>query len=360
MRGIAALLVVMWHASRYFGPYGTGWAGATFGPFSTLGVDLFFLISGFIMVVTTQACDGSWGCAIRFLIRRFSRIWPPYFAATVLLVALFPSPGGIKHFIQGVLFIPSAAGGVVPPVFDFPPLAVGWTLNYEMYFYAFFGISLAFGRFRWIAFSGWLLVSLVALPHFLSPDVRLSVRPSTSYGLNGYLGLMVNPIILLFVAGCAVGVIWQTRLNLGRPLVAYGAVVMAIGAVVFQYCIRFRIEHGISQWGLTLVPLLLVTVLATKTVRMNLPFGLVYLGEISYSLYLLHPLVQVGFDHAINYFGYGSPAGWAPFAVTTAGSVAIAAISHRYVEIKLTKSVRSAILRITRSVASVPAAIEAA
>src|SRR5580698_6702501 len=58
MRGIAALVVVCWHASRYFAPYGSGWSGGLLSPGGPMGVDLFFLISGFIMVVTTRTSEG--------------------------------------------------------------------------------------------------------------------------------------------------------------------------------------------------------------------------------------------------------------------------------------------------------------
>jgi exopolysaccharide production protein ExoZ len=362
MRGVAALLVVMWHASRYFDPYGTGWAGPVFRPGANLGVDLFFLISGFIMVVTTRSCDGSGAYAIRFMIKRFARVWPPYFVATLLFIALIPwrlashvTPDGLWLLLQGVFFIPVTGIGA-PGGFAFPPLPIGWTLNYEMYFYAFFAVSLAFGRARWVAFTAWILITLIALPHLLAPGGKLSILPSTSYGLHGYVGLITNPIILLFAAGCLIGVVHQSPLKFRNTFFLKLAMLVVASTVVLQYCSDFHTEHGISQWGLTLVPLLLIFSLASKTVTMALPRSVTYLGTISFSLYLFHPLAQEGFDYLVVYGGHGRPSGFLPFFVTTAACAALAALSYRYLELGLAGIVRDILMRAIRMTRPAPAA----
>lgn len=359
MRGIAALLVVMWHGSRYFSPYGTGWPWRVFAPGARLGVSLFFLISGFIMVVTTKRCDGSPVYAIRFMIKRFARVWPPYFIATLLFVILIPSrlalyraPDGPWQLLQGLFFIPAASTPTVAPVFAYPPLPVGWTLNYEMYFYAFFAVSLAFGRARWIAFIAWIFFSLVAVPHFMGSGVGLSLLPSISYGLQGYIGLVANPIILLFAMGCLIGLIYQSRIVVRNTVALHLAMLVAILMVVVQYATGFRGEHGISQWGLTLIPLLLIFSIASKTIPMSPPFA-TYLGSISFSLYILHPLVQEGFDHLAVRAGLRAPAGVSAFFITTAAAIAVAALSHRYLELRLSDAVRDLLMRGTQTARTV-------
>ncbi len=354
MRGIAALLVVMWHGSRYFGPYGTGWAGRVFQPGASLGVSLFFLISGFIMVVTTKGCDGSLVYAIRFMIKRFARVWPPYFIATLLFVILIPSrlalyraPDALWRLLQGLSFIPAARPPTEAPVFAFPPLPVGWTLNYEMYFYAFFAVSLAFGRARWVAFTTWIFISMVVVPDFLGSGTGLSLLPSTSYGLQGYIGLVSNPIILLFATGCLIGVIYQSRLIIRNTFALNMAMLVAIVMVVVQYGTGFRVELGISQWGLSLIPLLLIFSIASKTIPVSAPF-VTYLGGISFSLYIVHPLVQEGFDHLALQAGLRAPAGLAAFLITTTASIAVAVLSHRYLELRLSGAVCDVLMRVTR------------
>jgi peptidoglycan/LPS O-acetylase OafA/YrhL len=347
MRGIAAMLVVFWHASRYFGPYGTGWAGALFFPGANLGVDLFFLISGFIMVVTTRGSDGSSAYAAEFMIKRFARVWPPYAIAAILLVALIPErfslyvgPGGAARFLQGVLFIPAPIANTEAPAFGFPPLPVGWTLNYEMYFYVIFAVSLLFGRGRWLAFSAWIGITLFAIPYFLSPT-GISIVPSVDYGFDTYLALVTNPIILLFAGGVLIGLAYNSRLQINNVFTLNLAVFLAISLTVFQYSTAFRVEHGVSKWGLSLIPLLLTVTLATKTINIHVPRIVAYLGDISFSLYIFHPLTQEGFDHVALRAGCAVPSGFSAFFFTTVLAIMAAALSHRYLELGLARVVRT-------------------
>jgi len=69
LRGIAALGIVLWHASRYVAPYGTGASLEFFYPASPGGVGLFFIISGFIMGHTTRRCDGSFRYVYNFFVK---------------------------------------------------------------------------------------------------------------------------------------------------------------------------------------------------------------------------------------------------------------------------------------------------
>jgi peptidoglycan/LPS O-acetylase OafA/YrhL len=314
------------------------------------------------MVVTTRSCDGSWAYAIRFLIRRFARIWPVYVVATALFILLphrlasLQTPGAIWHLILGVFFIPATPGDIGPPMLAFPALPVGWTLNYEMYFYAFFGLSLLFGRVRWVAFAAWLALTLVGLPLAVAPGNSLSLNPSTSYGLHGYAGLIVNPIILLFAAGCVVGLIYPSRFSFRSAWVNLGAMAVTLAAVVLQYAKAVRIEHGVLQWGLTLVPLLLVFTIASKRFPPPLPRPAIYLGEISFSLYLVHPFVQEGLDVLAVRAGWAAPSGFVPFMVSTAACVGVAALSHRWLELSLAGMVRDVLLRATRLQRPVPVA----
>ena len=83
LRGIAALWVVLYHGSRFISPYGTGLGDLLFGPAGSMGVVLFFILSGFIMVHTTRNLQGGLWDALDFLIKRFARIWPVYAVVTL-------------------------------------------------------------------------------------------------------------------------------------------------------------------------------------------------------------------------------------------------------------------------------------
>jgi exopolysaccharide production protein ExoZ len=184
----------------------------------------------------------------------------PYFIATLLFVILIPgrlapyrAPDGPWRLLQGLSFIPAAVTPTEALVFACPPLPVGWTLNYEMYFYAFFAVSLAFGRARWVAFTTWIFISLVVMPHFIGSGTGLSLLPSASYGLQGYIGLVANPIILLFATGCLIGLIYQSLIIIRSTVTLHLAMLVAILMVVLQYATSFRVELGVSQRGPTLI-----------------------------------------------------------------------------------------------------------
>ncbi len=139
LRALAALSVVITHTLHETGAHE-----------QTLnlgfGVDVFFVISGFIMAQTSLREFGMAGAPLRFFLRRLARVAPIYWLLTTLMLAgslIAPSllnvpTGGLGHIVASYLFIPDARGaGEMRPV-----LALGWTLNYEMFFYALFSLAL--------------------------------------------------------------------------------------------------------------------------------------------------------------------------------------------------------------------------
>ena len=346
LRGIAALLVVLWHASIYLGPYGTGIGGALFGSGGSMGVDLFFLISGFIMVHTTRTSDGSWGDVAAFAIKRISRIWPVWIVALAFCVLVKVDAGTFladpvkrSWLLHSLLFVPApGAPGDIAPTYGFPVLGVGWTLNYEMYFYAVFAASMLFGRRRWSAFFAWFVATLILLPLC----ARHLVTAADWAGLVGsgnahrfelhYLDLMTNPLILLFVAGVVIGIVHGSRHAIEDARTARVLCLVVTVCAVAQYATQWRVGHGIGEWGLSLVPLLLVYCMASKRIAMRVPRWLVGLGNISFSLYLLHPTVQALFSSHAGRFGHVPTSGFTAIFLTTILSVVAAALSYAAIE----------------------------
>jgi peptidoglycan/LPS O-acetylase OafA/YrhL len=345
LRGVAAASVVLWHGSRYLAPYGTGVSGQWFEPGAAMGVSLFFLISGFIMVHTTSRSDGSFHAFWRFTIKRITRIWPVWLAALASFILLLKhrmpvvdDPAQLSWLLGSIVLVPVPGvqpGG--PPALDYPVLGVGWTLNYEVYFYAFFAISLLWGRWRWRAFTGWLIATLVLLPMLVGTDLSPLARwsPSSDLGFSvPYVRLMTNPIILLFAVGSAIGLLYSaTSLRIDNPHVAKALVLSTVVLVILQWITHFRIGHGVAEWGLSLIPLMTVFCLAGKSIRMPAPGWLVWLGNVSFSLYLFHPLMQEGFDTQIWRLPWAAlRTGFLALFLTTALSLLAAAISYRVLE----------------------------
>ena len=166
LRGIAALMVVWHHSSSQIPALNRFFPGSS----GAHGVDLFFVISGFIMAVTTT---GAGLTPLQFLRRRVVRVVPLYWILTLAMVGLaLVAPSLFRTLkvtadtlVQSLLFIPHFSTSFTDKAW--PLLVPGWTLNYEMYFYvilavilllpaawrmstlaAFFGISVV---------AGWLL-----------------------------------------------------------------------------------------------------------------------------------------------------------------------------------------------------------
>src|SRR4051794_11446134 len=162
------------------------------------GVDLFFVISGFIIFYTTQ---GATLTPAGFLRRRVERIVPLYFFVifgfillAIALPAIFAAPGWYtpRHILKSLAFISFTDGE--PPV-----IAVGWSLEYEMYFYLAVALLMALTREVWRNIV--LILSLLAIVGQL-PGVR---------GWLGNYAFFTDPMILEFVLGVIAGQLFLQR-----------------------------------------------------------------------------------------------------------------------------------------------------
>lgn len=290
-RGIAALMVVLWHGSIFLGPYGEGIGGILFAPGGTMGVDLFFIISGFIMVYTTTRIYGGKRDTIEFFINRFSRIVPVYLICTIATFLIENHIGNasqsVSRLIKSLLFIPD--GGGFGPVYGWPTLVVGWTLNYEVYFYIVFGISLLFGRFRWAFLFLSILSIIYILPLIAGRKINQLIFSSYDFQIT-YLNLATNPIILLFIIGVIIGMIYNSKIKINKNI-SIALMIISLSLVITQYSLHYNTDHGYNNWGITLIPLVLCFAIASKSVSIPKISSLKFLGDISYSLYLIHPLV---------------------------------------------------------------------
>jgi exopolysaccharide production protein ExoZ len=356
LRGIAAAMVVLWHASRYLPSNGPGSIAQFLQPGAAMGVDLFFLISGFIMVHTTRDSDGSPAYVAGFLVKRIARIWPLWAIALAVAIVIQMDPGFITEpakriwSLRSLVFLPTpGVTADVPPIFGAPVLGVGWTLNYEMYFYAFFGASMLFGRWRWAALFAWVVATVLLLPLLGGRLAGLrdwwdffSCDRYYHYPIH-YLNLVSSPLILLFVVGALIGLLYHARLPPLRsrmlPAALAGIVVLL---VAMQFVFAFRPYHGVLQWGLSLIPLLLACALASKWVEIAVPAWLRYLGDISFSLYLWHPIMLAIVFAAFRGHGQSRGMMWIAIVVAVVAAFAIAAVSHRFIERGLSDSLRRA------------------
>lgn len=295
LRGIAVLLVVLTHG-RFFldGTPNESLATALFLP-GAMGVDLFFLVSGFIMVYTTRDASGPRDAAL-FVVKRFARIWPAYLMVTLAWIFIkrdglwfFDDPERLQALFQSLTFRPVTPQDA--PFFGLVfPLA--WTLAFEMYFYLVFCASMLAGRMRWLALACWLALTLIVLP-MTAGGPTLDVRQYLMFE-TPYLHLVTNPIIWEFVAGMAIGLLYlNPGVRFPNAGLAWQAVVCSAGFVLWWGWSGVGGFHGPAGWGWPLALMLLSLAIASKTVTLRTPHWLQWVGNVSYSMYLTHFLGQV-------------------------------------------------------------------
>ncbi len=280
LRAAAALAVVIYHMVHAEDVHGGG-VSVLGGPahYGYAGVDVFFVISGFIIARITAGKFGSATFAVQFLCRRAVRIVPLYWLCTLAIAAVLTlHPNALsskfenKSLLDSLLMIPQAGG---------PLLAVGWTLSYEIFFYAMAALGLAFGSRAAIhkALLGWALVLLF-----------LQAVPAH----GPWISLLTSPLSIQFIAGALVGLHWRRLPSvLAIPAIASGiAWMIAAGFLLLD-----APGHGQSDGVRTLAFGLPATLLIAGLARLEAdgkavaPKVLVQLGDASYSLYLTHLFV---------------------------------------------------------------------
>lgn len=263
LRAFAALAVVVFHAAHRLGlPFAIGAAG----------VDVFFVVSGFIMMAIS---DNRPTTPAEFFRNRLLRIAPVYWIATIVMIAgaivgLFPN---LKldpaHVLGSFFFVPVASpnSGNLWPV-----LVQGWTLNYEIFFYAVFALVLFLKPVRRLPVLATVFCLLVGLGLLLRPE-------------NPVISFYTAPVVLEFAAGAALAKLWQSQ-RLPSPLIG----LLMVGASIAGFAAIHFLRLEFDAW--TCGPLAVLLVFGALAIEASgklpsLPF-LGYLGDSSYSIYLWH------------------------------------------------------------------------
>ncbi len=274
LRAVAALMVVAFHVSEKLGRMAGTDGSAAFAA-GLAGVDIFFIVSGFIMLATTQGKDIS---PADFARKRFERIVPLYWLLTSLvLLVVMVRPELLStatfdgaHTAASYLFVPWPH-----PALDahLPLLVPGWTLNYEMAFYALFAASLLLpARSR---VPG--LVAVLSLAAFAG----LFVPAGT------IAAFYTDPIILEFAAGLLLASVWRRGLPMNRTPALFLAGLGFLG-------LYFGSGSDLPRIVWAGIPALMIVagVVYAEGAKDQRPMRLpMLLGDASYSIYLSHVIV---------------------------------------------------------------------
>lgn len=323
MRGIAALLVVFHHSleeSRAAAPH---LASDAFIRFGACGVDIFFVISGFIIYnVTYGRSQTNPERPGTFLLKRFLRIFPLYWICLALTLALW----GSGHFFRSAhVDLPVFLSAVFLLPFRVQLFDVAWTLVYEMYFYYVFAATLALRNARLsVAVTVGVIASVIGLAQLLPPGT--------------FRAEMSNPIALEFAFGLVLSHFVKSPLLRGkwiRYMWLPALVLFAIASTVAPSSGTAELQNGVRFWAWGVPALLIVASFIATPFGENLLTRLfLVLGNASYSVYLTHPFVMIALAFLLKgrLAASGVAAAWGLAMTAVAASLALGLLAHYWIE----------------------------
>ena len=316
-----------------------------------MGVDLFFIISGFLMMFTSQNFDGTKAYAWQFIAKRAARIWPLFAVVTPVALVVehgmhgFLDPSIAFPYLEGLAFIPhnpSASG-----IYFQMAVGVAWTLCFECYFYLLFAACMLFGRWRYAVMAAWFALTLVALP-LIRGSYSLNVATQPLMEWSRYANLAINPIVWDFVIGMIGGWLYISDFKVERTWKIYAVVTVLSLLLLIGWnrlgMVNFFGPHG---WGAPMAILFFDALMLAKVDALKVPAWSVWLGDISYSLYLIHVYVFEILQRVVNAIPMNHDASNAVlFVIRPVAAVICAWLTFRYVETPLSTWARKRLLHI--------------
>lgn len=280
-RGVAANLAVLQHLRQFELKYADTQLPLVI-QYGSLGVDIFFVLSGFVMVAVAGRNVGP----LHFLWRRAARIYPTYWLATaVMLGVAFAVPGIVHERIDNIplwrsfLLIAASPKG--------PVVSVGWTLVHEVYFYVVFAVFIALripillGVLAWAAM---ITSAMMVCPDYIAASPILSMAAS--------------PLTFEFMLGVVVGTLWLHNLTLGTLVAGIAGSAMLFGAICVHFLFLaqpltlfdtpFLLTVRVLLFGVPIALIIYAIAAYERHSSLRPPTLLVSIGDWSYSIYLFH------------------------------------------------------------------------
>jgi exopolysaccharide production protein ExoZ len=328
LRALAALAVVLFHMQGELAHRGFDdpLPSLNVGAF---GVDLFFVISGFIMVYSSGPFFAQRVGGWRFFTKRIIRIAPLYWIFTTIsaaiAVALSRYPGhadySMRHIAASYLFFPAARpedGAMLPTC------PTGWTLNFEMFFYVCFAFALQWRRPVVVAAVCAALALLIVAGFLVAMP-----KP---------IAFLANPIIAEFCLGMLLAQLFLSGFQIAPVTAAVLLLVGVAGALLYTPYVDSHSGLRPLAWGLSALAIVAASILYKATLNGLVARALETLGDASYSLYLVHTALFISIYtvlskfidlHRIPAFLYG---------IGLVGASVVAALGvYKWIELPITR-----------------------
>lgn len=344
LRGVAALLVVFFHFRGVFNLPNYPLGDNLFSHGGT-GVTLFFVISGFVMGLPNYRPGLS--SMLEFAIKRIARIFPLYLIASIVWCYV-TIPGftltsinqNSIELVKSLFFYPLSNEHA--PLYG-SKLFVGWTLNYEMFFYGILALGILY-RFQITIVLVFFFITLVGVP-LLTREFSLS--PHIEYRFDfGYFNIATNPIIWNFIAGFIIAKLINKLPKLNQEFLFFLCLIS--GFIVFwQFFSGFKTGYGITQSGAGFSLMIFAFAWYEKYYNPIINKQLVYIGNISFSIYIWHFIIHSFFENLFIQIGmrnylYNFLYGISMVVIT----IIFSRYSHMIIEEKLSNFIKELLLKL--------------
>ncbi len=272
------MLIVIYHSYNYLHARGLIPEVPGIVDVGQSGVDIFFVISGFIMVFISGEKFNKSGAPKDFLVRRIIRVVPTYWAYTFLVAfLLYFFPGlfnqgrdfDYTRVMASLFFIPwENSHGLIKPIYG-----VGWTLNFEIYFYLIFSVLLFLSKKYFLPLLSLILVGGAIIGVMANPE------PHIYY-------VMTSKLLIEFLMGCFIASWYMKDTKISQSLSVL-MIMTGIAAIVATGILDVSLSKVI-KWGFPSACIVSGFVFLERSREIKFHPFLIRLGDSSYSLYLTH------------------------------------------------------------------------
>ncbi|MDR5020343.1 acyltransferase [Yersinia rochesterensis] len=306
LRGVAALLVVLFHFRHFVNDvYPLKDLGDRLFLFGEAGVDLFFVISGFIIVYSSKSREKN--TFSEFAIKRLFRLYPIYFIVlTFYLISYRDEVFTISNIIKSYLLIPIDFNGK-GPWFGLSIIYTAWTLSYEAYFYIVFSIAIFINHKHRALVCAVAILLIMAMSQlhlydalFLDPITAKKDNQGVLYNLS----FVSSPLIIDFILGMFLAYLYDYYDKKCGYHNIYNFIALSSMAIALIFMISSKTGSvGPTSWGWCSFLIVASMLVLTKNLNLTYPRFLISIGEMSYSIYINHVVVKkVSFSY-IGSFG---------------------------------------------------------
>jgi exopolysaccharide production protein ExoZ len=339
LRALAAVAVVFGHFQFDMARYVTHETGLPNLMMGNAGVDLFFVLSGFVIVYASEHLFAKPAGQWTFFQHRLIRIVPLYWIITTIYIAIaavapaFDKSYSAATILGSYFFIPvPRLDGIVEPI-----VGQGWTLNYEMLFYVVFAVAVAAPRRLAVAAATFFLIGLVFIGRLVD-------------GLPTAVSYWADPIVLEFIFGMGIALAYRQGVRLPRP----GAVALIVAGFIAFALFPMGGTPRALVWGIPAALIVAGSVFGSFALDARGWHVPIIVGNASYALYLIHSFAVRGTLFGAKALSLDvARAPWLYLLVAVAAAVVLGIIVHYTVERPLIAALRR-LAKLNKSVTAEP------